>query len=290
MIDSWDGKQDGAEKINMMNMQITEQYAKFYEFRLLEGELINDTDAEYMALINQSAARVFGWDKPVGKCFYDGNRTRTVKGVIKNIYNFAPTVWGQPFYYYKSYAKAYAVAYSGHDVLFKYREGTWKTCKEKIEQLLKTEYPDAGNKYVYNSEEEYDKYLKSENALLKILSFVSLVCVIICIFGFVSLVSLTCEERRKEIAIRKINGATMHNILSIFSREYFSLLVIGAVIAFPIVYYIMQQWLQKYIKRTDIPAWVYLSILFALVMVIVLCVGWRVYKASVENPAEVIKN
>jgi cobalamin biosynthesis Mg chelatase CobN len=51
----------------------------------------------------------------------------------------------------------------------------------------------------------------------------------------------------------------------------------------------MQQWLEQYVKQTPVPAWIYLSILAALVLVIALCVGWRVYKASVENPADVIK-
>jgi predicted lysophospholipase L1 biosynthesis ABC-type transport system permease subunit len=131
--------------------------------------------------------------------------------------------------------------------------------------------------------------LKSEQALIKLLSFVSGICVLICVFGFVSMVSLTCEERRKSIAIHKINGATANNILSIFAKEYTLLLFIGAIIAFTTSYFIMQRWLEQYVKQTPIPAWVYLTILGVMAMAIVLCVGWRVYKASVENPAEVVK-
>jgi ABC-type antimicrobial peptide transport system permease subunit len=207
-----------------------------------------------------------------------------VKGVIKNIYNLSPTISVQPFFYARNNERKFFV-------LFQYREGTWKSCKDKIEQLVKKEYPEVRSSmiYIYNAEEEYDKFLQSENTLLKILTFISLVCVIICVFGFVSLVSLTCEERRKEIAIRKINGATAMDILSIFFNEYFLLLLIGAAIAFPVGNYIMRMWLEQYMRQTSIPAWIYLSILSALVFVIVLCVGWRVYKASVENPADVIK-
>ena len=122
------------------------------------------------------------------------------------------------------------------------------------------------------------------------MSFVSAICVLICVFGFVSLVSLTCEERRKEIAIRKINGATVGDILAMFAKEYFLLLIIGAVIAFTTGYFIMQRWLENYVVRTNIPVWIYLSILFVMALVIVLCVGWQVYKSSVENPAEVVKS
>ena len=123
-----------------------------------------------------------------------------------------------------------------------------------------------------------------------LMSVVSVICVLICVFGFVSLVSLTCEERRKEIAIRKINGATVGNILFIFVKEYFLLLAIGAVIAFSTGYYIMQRWLEQYVKQTSIPAWIYLSIVFVMAFVIILCVGWQVYKTSVANPAEVVKS
>jgi ABC-type antimicrobial peptide transport system permease subunit len=114
--------------------------------------------------------------------------------------------------------------------------------------------------------------------------------VIICVFGFVSLVSLTCEERRKEIAIRKIHGATITDILDIFFKEYIVLLVIGAVIAFPFGYYIMRRWLEDYVVQTPISAWVYAVILLALILAIVLCVGWKVYKTSRENPASVVKS
>ena len=164
-----------------------------------------------------------------------------------------------------------------------------KSCKGKIEQMMQNEF--AGFSYTLNNaEEEYNKYLKSENALLKLLSFVSAICILICLFGFVSLVSLTCEERRKEIAIRKINGATSGDILAMFTKEYSLLLLIGAAIAFTTGYFIMQRWLENYVKQTSIPVWIYLSIVFVLALVIVLCVGWQVYRASVENPAEVVKS
>jgi ABC-type antimicrobial peptide transport system permease subunit len=134
-------------------------------------------------------------------------------------------------------------------------------------------------------EEEYNKYLKSENALLAILTLVSLVCLTVCVFGFVSMVSLTCEERRKEIAIRKINGATVKDILDIFFKEHLSLLAVGALIAFPLGYIIMKRWLEHYVIQTEISAWIYVSILLALMLVIIMCVGGRVYKTSRENPA-----
>jgi hypothetical protein len=113
--------------------------------------------------------------------------------------------------------------------------------------------------------------------------------ILISLLSFVAMVSQTCAERRKPFAIHKIYGATAGDILAIFAKEYFLLLMIGAAIAFTAVYFIMQRWLEQYVKQTSIPAWIYLSILCMMALVIVLCVGWQVYRVSVENPAEVVK-
>jgi len=296
-ISSWDDKSANVENVSMETMIVSSDYIAFYDFRLIAGDILTDADPASMVLLNESAVKAFGWHDPIGKQFDDGKFT--VKGVIKHIYNFAPTIPGKPVVYRKPQTPAEniiaisigrsgdsgSVISLGRLVLFKYHEGTWKTLMGKIEQL-KDEHSITET---FNAEEIYDNYLKSEKALLKLLYFVSAICILICVFGFVSLVSLTCEERRKEIAIRKINGATAGNILAMFAKEYILLLFIGAMIAFTTGYFIMQRWLEQYVKQTSISAWIYLSIVFVLALVIVLCVGWQVWRASIENPAEVVK-
>ena len=279
---SWDNQPVDVETMSIEGIYFSTEYISFYDLRLVTGEMLTAIDPDTLVLLNESAVKAFGWNDPVGKNF----ASYTVKGVIKNVYNFAPTIEAKPVYYTK-YSRS-ARERSDANILFKYREDTWKSCREKIEQLIEKEYP-SNRTTIYNAEEEYKKYLKSENALIKLLSFVSAICILICIFGFVSLVSLTCEERRKSIAIRKINGATVGDILAIFAKEYFLLLLLGAAIAFPAGYIIMKGWLEQYVKQTSIPAWIYLSIIFVMALIIVLCVGWQVYRASVENPAEVVK-
>jgi len=282
---SWDGKPVDVDEMEIATKPVSPEYADFYNLRLLAGEMLTDDDPTSLILINESMAKALGWHDPVGKHI----NGYTVKGVIKNIYNKAPTIEAKPILFIKSQKMQMVDGKTQtRSAIFKYRKGMGDTVKEKIEQFIKKEY--AGLEYrIHDTEEEYNKFLKSENALIKLLSFVSAICILICVFGFVSLVSLTCEERRKSIAIRKINGATAGDILAIFAKEYFLLLIIGAAIAFPAGYIIMQRWLEQYVKQTSIPVWIYLSILLVLVLIIVLCVGWRVYKSSVENPAEVVK-
>jgi predicted lysophospholipase L1 biosynthesis ABC-type transport system permease subunit len=288
MIYSWNNQPAGADALNLEMLNVSPEYCTFYNFQLVSGEMLSDSDPETSVLLNESAVKAFGWYDPVGKQFED---KYTVKGVIKNVYNFAPTVEAKPVCYLKRSSRETMMIDGGSTVLFKYHEGMWKSCREKIKQLIQKEYSESSHTTtILNAEEEYNKFLKSENAMIKLLSFVSAICVLICVFGFVSLVSLTCEERRKEIAIRKVNGATAGDILSMFAKEYFLLLIIGAGIAFPAGYLIMQHWLEQYVKQTSIPAWIYLAIILVLALVIVLCVGWQVYKASVENPADVVKS
>jgi ABC-type antimicrobial peptide transport system permease subunit len=221
-IDTWDNKPYDAREIDMEGISISEEYAAFYEFTLLKGEMLSDAGDRKHVLINESAAKAFGWHEPVGKSFGD----YTVKGVIKDVYNFSPTVPPKPFYYTSLNKEK-----NGGVILFKYREGMWQSCRDKIERLLTEIYPGVSrymlSKVIYSDEEEYGKLLKSENTLLKILTFISLICMIISVFGFVSIISLTCEERRKEIAIRKVNGATVKDILDIFFKEYMILLATG---------------------------------------------------------------
>jgi ABC-type antimicrobial peptide transport system permease subunit len=279
----WDERPENTDPIYMDHVIASEKFAKFYKFQLVAGELINGNDTDEYVMINEAAAKVFGWKNPAGKRL---NGKYIVKGIIKNICTKSFTEQVKPTIYMQRKTEPF-----GASILFKYKEGAWETCKEKVNQVIKTQYPDIVDNSIYVGKENipYDILLYSENTLLKILTVISAVCLIICVFGFVSMVSLTCEERRKEIAIRKINGATIKDILDIFFKEHLTLLAIGALVAFPAGYLTMRRWLENYVIQTEMSAWIYVSILLALIMVIVLCVGGRVYKTSRENPIDSIQ-
>jgi hypothetical protein len=295
-IPAWDGKAESDEDVHIDKIGASEQFLSYYGIRLVEGEMLRDSDPANLVLINEAAARVFGWDQPIGKTF---NSEYTVKGVVKDISNLMPTAPPLPYFFvtpekFQSGGWGWGAwrSLTPNTLLFRYQPGTWKVCRAKIEAMIKEVYPEVSSSSLWmtRAEDAYDDYLKSENALLKLLGFVSAICMLVCVFGFVSIVSLSCEERRKEIAIRKINGATMYDILAMLFKTYFLLLVTGAVIAFPVGYAIMRRWMEQYVIQTGIDAWIYLSILSALAGIITVCVGWRVYRASIENPAEVIKS
>jgi len=244
---------------------------------------LTDCDPRTVVMINEEAKRRFGWTEAVGKTF----DRYTVKGVIRNTHTLSPTIPVQPIVYHQNLD---FLMRNALDIIFRYQGVSFFEIQSRVEAILAEEFPHLRVWPIRSADIIYAEFIQSERALMKLLGFAALVCILIAIFGFFSLVSLTCEERRKEIAIRKINGATIHDIVGIFFKEYVLLLLVGALIAFPIGYYIMQRWLEQYVLQTAIPAWIYVAILLMLTLVIVSCVGWRVWKASIENPADVVKS
>jgi ABC-type lipoprotein release transport system permease subunit len=119
---------------------------------------------------------------------------------------------------------------------------------------------------------------------------ITLVCVTVAVSGLYSIVSLLCQKRRKEIAIRKINGARMNDILMIFLKEYIPIILMSAIAAFSVGTVIMHRWLTTYIRQTPMTVWVYLSVLLSMLIIIGLTVFGNIRRAMMENPADVIKS
>lgn len=75
-----------------------------------------------------------------------------------------------------------------------------------------------------------------------------------------------------------------------FAKEYSILLVVASIFAFPLGYVLMKRWLEDYVEQTNISAWIYCVIFIGTAFIIILCIGWRVWQAARQNPAEVIKS
>jgi hypothetical protein len=181
-VSSWDDNPNNVESVSFEEMRVSPAAIDFYEFRLVDGEMLTDYEPESMVLLNESAVKAFGWHDPIGKQFDNGKFT--VKGVIKHVYNFAPTVEPNPVVYRRILPGSpdEVIAFTVIDtdqgrkrltwrnVLFKYHEGTWNSLKDRI-IAIKEEF--GVNYNVFNAEEEYEKYLKSERTLLLTLTVFS---------------------------------------------------------------------------------------------------------------------
>ena len=267
-----------------------EDFFRFYDITLLAGEWLDDLSTYEDIIINESLARRMGWSpqEAIGKHIIQSYITYTIVGVVKDCHYGAPTLPIPHTGFLVGEQMGLMQRSAG--ILFKYKEGTWNECRKALEHLYQTECSPENILRLNSEEEVYNNYLRSEEMLTRLLSFASLVCILTAMFGIYSLVTLTCEQRRKEIAIRKVNGATVWSILYLFFREYLIMLCIAALFAFPITYVIIKQWILNYVRQVSTSPFPFILILRGLALTVIAGISWRVWKAANENPAEVIKN
>lgn len=193
-----------------------EDFFRFYDITLLAGEWLDDLSTYEDIIINESLARRMGWSpqEAIGKHIIQSYITYTIVGVVKDCHYGAPTLPIPHTGFLVGEQMGLMQRSAG--ILFKYKEGTWNECRKALEHLYQTECSPENILRLNSEEEVYNNYLRSEEMLTRLLSFASLVCILTAMFGIYSLVTLTCEQRRKEIAIRKVNGATVWSILYLY--------------------------------------------------------------------------
>jgi len=291
-VSDWEGKPEEAKDLNIEVMRIRKSFFDFYQLQLVEGRLWeaeNHNIGHIDVIINESAVKAMGFVDPIGKEFMSIDKHPFhVIGVVKDFHTGPPTVPVQPLIFIGGSELENEVS-TGGCIVLKYHPGQWKELKAKVDELLASEYPEVKYSLV-NVEDLYAQYLESEDLLMKLLGVVSVVCMLICSFGVFSLVSLTCRQRQKEIAIRKINGATIRDILTIFVKEYTLMSFVSAVIAFTAGYAVMKKWIEGYMLQTSISLWLFVGIYVLVLLIIAMCIGYRVWKAANENPADVVKS
>ena len=287
----WEGYEHKLEyPISATAFLASEEFFKYYEITLLAGEWLNEFSTKEDIIINESLAKKLGWsaEEAIGKYCKHSILEYRIVGVVKDCHYGPPT------------SKMLNLAFIADDmtgmcfwntsVFFKYKEGTWPECKKALEEMCADEKAMGEVFEIYNEEETYNAYLRAEDMLTRLLTFASIICVFIAIFGIYSLVTLTCEQRRKEIAIRKVNGAKVTDILVMFFREYLAMLVIAAIVAFPMTYAIVKRWIEGYIRQMEISIWPFFLVFVGLLVVVIISISWRVWQAANENPADVVKS
>ncbi len=260
-------------------------YQQFYGLRLKEGRWIEEGDKDG-AVVTESVVKELDVESAIGiRLEQSKERGYTIVGVVEDIYYRGPTDKAENHLFCN---ELYGSSYGDGDYLIKYHPGTWESLRKKLTGLL--DNPETG-KVTYrlqNCEEEYDKIILSELTLRQLMAAVSMVCILISLFGIWSMIMLNCEQRRKEIAVRKVFGATAGQVLWQFFSEYMLLLVIAALVAFPIGYACMKPWVEQYVLQTTMPWWLFAGIFLVITLLVNLCIGWRVWKTAHAHPADEI--
>jgi len=131
---------------------------------------------------------------------------------------------------------------------------------------------------------------RNENNLAKLISIFGLVIIIIAIMGVYGLVVFNARYKSKEIALRKVNGASVKEIMLMLNRSVLIQLAIAFVVAVPLAYYIVHRWLEQFAYKVPIYWWVFILAGLLVLAITVIIVSWQSYKAANANPVEAIKN
>jgi len=175
----------------------------------------------------------------------------------------------------------------GATYMVRYQHGFKKELKQKFAAIL--DGIDCTYEITF-TEDQFYKGLEKEKHLKNLILGMGVICILISIFGVWSMISLACRERRREIAVRKVHGAKIWDVLSIFTKEYGAVVAISMGVAFITGYLIMHQWMQRFPRQATISGWIYAGIFLGTILIICLTVVHKVLKTAGENPADVIKS
>ena len=258
------------------------EYVDFFKMKIMEGRNIFEGEKD-ACLINKTASLMLNTNYSSEMKEILGQR---VVGVVADMYIDSPSIPVYPSIYFihtpQSYEPQNLFAY-------RYADGQREATEKELQRLAKEEF-EIGNISISNMEEIYAEYSKSERYLLILLSIMTGVAIAIAVFGTYSIITLACQRRRKEIAIRKVNGASVLDILLLFLREYFLITAVACIVAFPIGAFVMQRWLEQYVRRVSMEWWLFVRLFLLMLFLVLASVLFQVVRAAKQNPADVVKS
>ncbi len=244
------------------------------------------TDSEEAFLINEAAAKEFGWDasSALGKKL---DRVRT-NGSIRQSGKVVGVV--KDFHYQSLHEslKALVIRFGGHRMAVRLNAGNVNAGMAHIRETwgqFITAWPLSFQFLDKNLERLY----RSEESLSLIIQYFTLLAIFIACLGLFGLASFTTENRTKEIGVRKVLGASVPGLILLISREFTRLVFIAFLIAAPLGYWVMNKWLGNFAYRIDIGAWVFLSAGALALGIALLTISYQAIKVALSNPVDALR-
>ena len=259
--------------------------AKFVAGRNFDINVSNDKTTGI--IINQSAVKALNLTDPIGKKIVVQNNVNTpnneleVIGVIEDMQYFTLREASKPvMYFIKTWGKS--------EIAVKLASGNYTATLKQIESIWKEIAPQWPISYQFMDERISFNY-KSEINTGKIIAGLSGISIFLSILGILGMIIFTIQQRTKEIGIRKVNGASISEILTMLNRDFVKWVAVAFVIATPIAWYAMQKWLENFAFKTELSWWIFaLAGLLALIIALV-TVSWQSWRAATRNPVEALR-
>jgi ABC-type antimicrobial peptide transport system permease subunit len=157
-----------------------------------------------------------------------------------------------------------------------------------IETTFKTHFPNLPFQYDF-IDEEYAEKFASEERVASLARVFTLLAILISCLGLFGLASFVAEQRTKEIGVRKVLGATISNLWMLLSKDFVKLVIIALLIATPIAFYMMSQWIQKFAYRTEISWWIFVAAGLGALTITLITVSFQSIKAALSNPTKSLR-
>jgi ABC-type antimicrobial peptide transport system permease subunit len=138
-------------------------------------------------------------------------------------------------------------------------------------------------------DKKIDAAYKREMVLQKLISYFTIFAIFISVLGLIGLATYTAKAKGGEIAIRKVLGAKIFNIISLLFQEYFIMILISCVIALPIAYYFTSNWLANFAYRTALGWQLYLFPLLLIIIITIISIGYSAIKSAIRNPIKSLR-
>jgi putative ABC transport system permease protein len=282
---TWPGQLPGEEKLPISQMVTTYHFTKTFDVKVLEGrdfDIGRPSDSTAI-MLNESAVKLMRLKEPVGTIVFWQGANRTVVGVVKDF------IWGRASEPIKPAIIGFMKGWAGTASLRLNKNMSVSAALAKLETVYKkynAEYP-FDYKFV---DELYDEKFSSEQLLGKLTNSFTVLAIVISCLGLFGLASFSAEQRRKEIGIRKVLGASVRNLWFNLSKEFIVLVTIGFVAGAAFSMYFMGQWLQSYTYRTAVSVWVFAATIFISLTVTLITVSWQAIKAAVTNPVRNLRS
>jgi len=280
---SFTGEINGSEK-TYYAMAVDQDFVNTIGLGIIEGRNFSrdlETDKYKAVIINETAVKNFGLQEPLGFEIEMFNVKARVVGVVKDFHNesFQEKINSLVLWNVPEYCNNLSIRISGTNV----RETIGYINKQWTEIS-----PDIPFQYNF-LDERYNSLYKEEEKFNIVISYFSIIAILIACLGLFGVVSLTIATRTKEIGIRKINGAKISEILLLLNRSFILLVLIAYLFAVPVAWYAINRWLGNFAFRTKLSWWIFALAGLIAIVIALITVSWQSWRAATRNPVEALR-
>lgn len=280
------GNMDKSSGFEAILKWADEQYFNTYDIEFVAGRPYMPSDTVREFVVNERLLKKLNI-KPAEAIgmrlnLWDGAHVATICGVVKDFHARALRVPLDPVIIapWKSNYQSFNV---------QMRPDKAKETLAYIEKLWTSTYPDFVYEYQF-LDEKIDRFYRQETQLSQLYTIFAAIAIFISCLGLYGLVSFMAAQRIKEIGIRKVLGASLGNIVYLFSREFTLLIILSFAIAGPLAWYLMTQWLQDFEYRIKLGVSIFLLALLSSIVIAWVTVGYRAIRAALVNPVKSLRS